>query len=102
LAREVEIAIRADAGFAIPAIYDYCEEEGIEYTIGLAPLTADLRSLRLHCSSKQKSNTKPKSKSSSKKSSRKSSSERRCDWWASAPSKQQAGSESGGWCTKQR
>jgi hypothetical protein len=31
----VEIEIRADAGFAIPAIYDYCEREGIDYTIAL-------------------------------------------------------------------
>jgi hypothetical protein len=31
----VEIEIRADAGFAIPAIYDYCEAEGIDYTIAL-------------------------------------------------------------------
>ncbi len=30
-----EIEIRADAGFAVPAIYEYCEEEGIDYTIGL-------------------------------------------------------------------
>lgn len=32
---EVEIEMRADAGFAVPAIYEYCEEEGITYTIGL-------------------------------------------------------------------
>jgi hypothetical protein len=32
---EVEIEIRADAGFAVPEIYEYCEEEGIGYTIGL-------------------------------------------------------------------
>lgn len=32
---EVAIEIRADAGFAVPAIYDYCEREGISYTIGL-------------------------------------------------------------------
>ena len=32
---EVAIEIRADAGFAVPALYDYCEEEGIDYTIGL-------------------------------------------------------------------
>jgi hypothetical protein len=32
---EVEIEIRADAGFAVPEIYDYCEQEGIGYTIGL-------------------------------------------------------------------
>ena len=33
---EVEVELRADAGFAIPEIYDeYCEEEGIGYTIGL-------------------------------------------------------------------
>jgi hypothetical protein len=31
----VAIEIRADAGFAIPALYDYCEEEGITYTIAL-------------------------------------------------------------------
>jgi Transposase DDE domain group 1 len=28
----VEIEIRADAGFAVPEIYDYCEQEGIGYT----------------------------------------------------------------------
>jgi hypothetical protein len=32
---EVEIEIRADAGFAVPALYDYCEQEGIVYTVGL-------------------------------------------------------------------
>lgn len=32
---EVRIAIRADAGFALPALYDYCEREGIEYTVAL-------------------------------------------------------------------
>jgi Transposase DDE domain group 1 len=32
---EVEIELRADAGFAVPAIYDYCEREGITYTVGL-------------------------------------------------------------------
>ncbi len=31
----VAIEIRADGGFAIPAIYDYCEHEGISYTIAL-------------------------------------------------------------------
>ena len=33
----VEIEIRADAGFAVPEIYDYCEKESIDYTIGLIP-----------------------------------------------------------------
>jgi hypothetical protein len=32
---QAKIEIRADAGFAVPALYDYCEEEGITYTIGL-------------------------------------------------------------------
>ena len=32
---EVEIELRADAGFAVPALYDYCEGEGITYTIAL-------------------------------------------------------------------
>lgn len=31
----VAIELRADAGFAVPALYDYCEREGITYTIGL-------------------------------------------------------------------
>lgn len=31
----VELEIRADAGFALPALYEYCEREGIGYTIGL-------------------------------------------------------------------
>ena len=35
--RDVPIAVRADAGFAIPALYDFCEAEGITYTIGLVP-----------------------------------------------------------------
>jgi len=33
----VRIALRADSGFAIPALYEYCERERIAYTIGLAP-----------------------------------------------------------------
>jgi hypothetical protein len=47
----VTIEVRADAGFAMPAIYAWCEQEGIAYTIGLvtnarlqalaAPLVAD-------------------------------------------------------------
>jgi DDE family transposase len=31
----VRIEIRADAGFAVPEVYEYCEKEGIDYTIGL-------------------------------------------------------------------
>ena len=31
----VEVEMRADAGFAVPAVYDYCEDEGIAYTVGL-------------------------------------------------------------------
>jgi len=31
----VAIEIRADGGFAVPALYDYCEDEGITYTIAL-------------------------------------------------------------------
>ncbi len=34
---DVEVEIRADAGFAVPALYEYCEREDIEYTIGLIP-----------------------------------------------------------------
>ncbi len=31
------IEIRADAGFALPPVYEYCEREGVRYTIGLIP-----------------------------------------------------------------
>jgi hypothetical protein len=27
--------LRADAGFAVPWVYEYCEEEGVDYTVGL-------------------------------------------------------------------
>jgi DDE family transposase len=33
----VAIELRADSGFAIPALYEYCDAEGIAYTIGLVP-----------------------------------------------------------------
>jgi DDE family transposase len=33
----VLIELRADSGFAVPALYDYCEQAGIAYTIGLVP-----------------------------------------------------------------
>ena|SRR5919107_5598583 len=31
----VQIEMRADAGFAVPSVYEYCEKESITYTIGL-------------------------------------------------------------------
>jgi hypothetical protein len=33
----VRIEVRADSGFAIPAVYTFCERERIGYTIGLVP-----------------------------------------------------------------
>jgi hypothetical protein len=33
----VALELRADSGFAVPALYDYCDQEGIAYTIGLIP-----------------------------------------------------------------
>jgi hypothetical protein len=32
---DVEVELRADAGFAVPAVYEYCEAQGIRYTIAL-------------------------------------------------------------------
>ena len=32
---EIEIVVRADAGFAIPKLYEYCEAERLKYIIGL-------------------------------------------------------------------
>jgi hypothetical protein len=34
---DVQLELRADSGFAVPALYDYCEAHGIAYTIGLIP-----------------------------------------------------------------
>jgi hypothetical protein len=34
---DVQIEFRGDSGFAIPALYDYLEQEQIRYTIGLIP-----------------------------------------------------------------
>ena len=33
----VRIEVRADSGFAVPTLYDWCEAAGIGYTIGLVP-----------------------------------------------------------------
>lgn len=40
----VGVELRADSGFAVPAVYTFCEREGIAYTIGLAT-NARLRAL---------------------------------------------------------
>lgn len=32
---DITIELRADSGFAVPALYDYCETERITYTLGL-------------------------------------------------------------------
>jgi len=40
---DVEILVRADAGYAIPALYEFCEENGIKYVIGY-PTNEVLRS----------------------------------------------------------
>jgi hypothetical protein len=34
---DVRIELRADSGFGVPALYDYCEAERVAYTIGLVP-----------------------------------------------------------------
>jgi hypothetical protein len=33
----VAIELRADSGFAVPALYAWCEQAGVDYTIGLVP-----------------------------------------------------------------
>jgi hypothetical protein len=33
----VHIELRADSGFAVPALYDFCAGEHLDYTMGLAP-----------------------------------------------------------------
>src|ERR671939_984717 len=34
---EVQIIVRADSGFAVPALYDLCEQLEVAYTLGLVP-----------------------------------------------------------------
>lgn len=34
---DVPIEVRADGGFAVPALYDYCETQDVTYRIGLIP-----------------------------------------------------------------
>jgi len=34
---EVSIELRADSGFAVPRLYAWCEQHGVDYTIGLVP-----------------------------------------------------------------
>jgi len=34
---EAKVEVRADAGFAVPSVYEWCEREGVGYTIGLVP-----------------------------------------------------------------
>jgi hypothetical protein len=41
---EVRLRLRADAGCAVPAVYAFCEREGLDYTIGL-PTNARLERL---------------------------------------------------------
>ena len=33
----VEVELRADSGFAVPAVYAFCEDAGLLYTVGLIP-----------------------------------------------------------------
>jgi hypothetical protein len=33
---KVQIEVRADSGFATPQLYDFCEQEGLQYVIGLS------------------------------------------------------------------
>ncbi len=59
---EVAIELRADAGFAVPALYDYCEEEGITYTVGLIKPALGWRNSPAICSMRPKSVMKPKAR----------------------------------------
>jgi hypothetical protein len=34
---EVRVELRADSGFAVPRLYAWCEQHGVDYTIGLVP-----------------------------------------------------------------
>jgi hypothetical protein len=33
----VQLEVRADSGFAVPALYTFCEQQAVTYTIGLGP-----------------------------------------------------------------
>jgi hypothetical protein len=48
---KVKIEIRADAGFALPAIYEWCEAEDTHYTIGFLVSNSRLEALAASFSS---------------------------------------------------
>jgi hypothetical protein len=50
--------LRADAGFAVPAIYEYREAEGIDYTIEPSSPTRASKNWRLPCLDEPKSATR--------------------------------------------
>jgi len=50
---DVRIIFRADSGFAIPAIYDWCEAHGVEYLIGLITNARLLRMAQPHLQAAQ-------------------------------------------------
>ncbi len=90
---EARVEIRADAGFALPAIYEWCEQQGILYTIGLVP-NARLEALaeRLACVAKLTSVLRTRCGARPK---RLGSCRRR----ATRP---EAGARSAGWSTRRR
>jgi hypothetical protein len=85
----VKIEIRADAGFAIPAIYEYCEREGIGYTIGLIP-NPRLEEL-----------AEPLLGQAKRESERRAAA-RRFGWWAVLLTRLSAGAALGGLSTRRR
>lgn len=85
----VRIELRADAGFAVPSVYEYCEREGIDYTIGLIS-NPRLEAIALSPSS------------SELRESRRSRRGERCAWWRTLRTERAVGSERGGWFTRRR
>ncbi len=84
----VEVEIRADAGFAVPAVYEWCEKEGVIYTVGLVTNPPGSRRSPSPSSGGRKSVTRPKGG--------------RPGCFPKAPTGLAVGSVLGGWSTRRR
>ncbi len=77
---KIEI-LRADAGFAVPAVYEWCEREGVGYTIGLVP------------NPRLEAIAKPLLERAQRESDERGA--RRCGWWRTLPTRRAAGAAGG-------
>ncbi len=85
---QVSIELRADSGFAVPRLYQWCEAQAITYTIGLIPnrrLAVIAAPLLMQAWRRARLRAGP-----------------RCGWLARRPTRRAPGPPLGGWSTRPR